>query len=690
VVGLIAASRKIIVLTGAGVSVSCGIPDFRSRDGVYARLAVDFPDLPDPQAMFDINYFRKDPRPFFKFAREIYPGQFKPSPCHRFIRSIEKHGKLLRNYTQNIDTLEQVAGIERAVQCHGSFATATCTLCKYKVQADQIKDDIFQQRIPYCPKCEVYSSSEDLSEGGQQAATSSSPPSSLISPESSSAAGIMTSHDSSVASVGRQLSSVGKSRRGIMKPDIVFFGEGLGDEFHKSVAIDKHEADLLIMIGSSLKVRPVALIPSSLSPEVPQILINREPLNHLTPDVELLGDCDGIVNQICLALGQGWEEPVHKPLKLTQTQELEPLDNSEPDIDHLLGTSICTAKQEQSGGSLDGEPQPSTSKGIEPAMTMGEEERQRRLMAALWKPRKSIASQLKENSYYFKPPSRYIFPGAEVYDRSDDEDDENDNKDSDSSSSDSSSSAGEDSDDEGSSVEVPDNSTNPHSVEDGAKPTVNSKGVDHNPAGASSNPVGASHNAPGAKSVPAGDNVKILTDRHTPGGASHNSQGATIYDSPGEASSPAAAATHNTPGATLNTPGATLNSAGAKSDVEMGDVGKCATDSLKLAGPILNSTAATLEANPVGASLNSGRGALNCAGTAVVSAGAKLSSLGNCAMNETSAKPAGSMSLPFPEISSQSEKMPPDVNSTCHSKQLISTEGTPDAKATSQQPELLK
>ena len=53
------------------------------------------------------------------------------------------------------------------------------------------------------------------------------------------------------------------------------------------------------MIGSSLKVRPVALIPSSIAPEVPQILINREPLSHLTPDVELLGDCDGIINQIC-------------------------------------------------------------------------------------------------------------------------------------------------------------------------------------------------------------------------------------------------------------------------------------------------------------------------------------------------------------------------------------------------------
>lgn len=59
------------------VSVSCGIPDFRSRDGIYARLAVDFPDLPDPQAMFDIEYFRKDPRPFFKFAKV----RFSSSSC---------------------------------------------------------------------------------------------------------------------------------------------------------------------------------------------------------------------------------------------------------------------------------------------------------------------------------------------------------------------------------------------------------------------------------------------------------------------------------------------------------------------------------------------------------------------------------------------------------------------------------
>ncbi len=56
-----------------------------------------------------------------------------------------------------------------------------------------------------------------------------------------------------------------------MKPDIVFFGEGLGDQFHKSVARDKEQVDLLVMIGSSLKVRPVALIPSSIPQTVPQV-----------------------------------------------------------------------------------------------------------------------------------------------------------------------------------------------------------------------------------------------------------------------------------------------------------------------------------------------------------------------------------------------------------------------------------
>ena len=77
IVTLIEKSSNIIILTGAGVSVSCGIPDFRSRNGIYARLSKDYPDLPDPQSMFDIHYFKRNPYPFFKFAKvsNCYPYQ---------------------------------------------------------------------------------------------------------------------------------------------------------------------------------------------------------------------------------------------------------------------------------------------------------------------------------------------------------------------------------------------------------------------------------------------------------------------------------------------------------------------------------------------------------------------------------------------------------------------------------------
>ncbi|EEZ99804.1 NAD-dependent histone deacetylase Sir2-like Protein [Tribolium castaneum] len=299
VVRLVKGAQNIIVLTGAGVSVSCGIPDFRSRDGIYVRLAIDFPDLPDPQAMFDISYFSQDPRPFFKFARDIYPGKFTPSPCHRFIKMLENYGKLLRNYTQNIDTLEKVANIEKVIECHGSFATATCTKCGHKVTADAIREIVLAQQIPLCEKCH---------------------------PGKTSVPCIEEYKENSEEIDYRQLVS-----SGIMKPDIVFFGEGLPDTFHEAMAQDKTECDLLLVIGSSLKVRPVALIPSSLPPHVPQILINREPLPHCHFDVELLGDCDVIVNHLCHLFGGVWKEGVFDDNMLEEASHLLPL--QEPSFD---------------------------------------------------------------------------------------------------------------------------------------------------------------------------------------------------------------------------------------------------------------------------------------------------------------------------------------------------------------------
>ncbi|NWZ22149.1 SIR1 deacetylase, partial [Asarcornis scutulata] len=418
-VKLLQECKKIMVLTGAGVSVSCGIPDFRSRDGIYARLAVDFPDLPDPQAMFDIEYFRKDPRPFFKFAKEIYPGQFQPSLCHKFIALMDKEGKLLRNYTQNIDTLEQVAGIQRIIQCHGSFATASCLICKYRVDCEVVRGDIFNQVVPRCPRC---------------------PP------------------DEPLA---------------IMKPDIVFFGENLPEQFHRAMKYDKNEVDLLIVIGSSLKVRPVALIPSSIPHEVPQILINREPLPHLHFDVELLGDCDVIINELCQRLGSEYTKLCYNSVKLseitekpprphkeleTHSSELPPTplniseDSSSPEQmtppDSVVVSSeqpaeckvencdpaseiqtSCTEEKLQDTQTSSENPENATSELMN-SETMKEngttngENKEKEILKKCWvnRPAKEqISKRLDGTQYLFLPPNRYIFHGAEVY--SDSEDD---------------------------------------------------------------------------------------------------------------------------------------------------------------------------------------------------------------------------------------------------------------------------
>jgi len=449
-VELIKSCSNILILTGAGVSVSCGIPDFRSKDGVYARLAQDFPDLPDPQAMFDIHYFRKDPRPFFKFAREIYPGQFKPSPCHRFIKAVEASGKLLRNYTQNIDTLEQVAGIEGVVQCHGSFATASCMMCKAKVDANVIREDIFEQKIPLCNTCPKQDIEAILKKKDGVVGLGSSNETSSKSPEKTGHEENFEKNDEADSSSKKSLSHVVNTNEtidslppespfahvSVMKPDIVFFGEGLPDHFHNSITRDKEHCDLLIVIGSSLKVRPVALIPSSLPPEVPQILINREPLPHLNFDVELLGDCDAIINQVCLMLGEAWGLPVHSdllqqhmglPSEYYKAKEATASCKS-PDVgEDSLNTN--SASEDKDSFLNSGEPSKSSETEKEESKNKIDKENEDDSDEEFDPYSKSLAEFIPKGKFLFLPPSRYIFTGAEVY--PDSSDDELDNEDED-------------------------------------------------------------------------------------------------------------------------------------------------------------------------------------------------------------------------------------------------------------------
>jgi NAD-dependent histone deacetylase SIR2 len=109
--------------TGAGISTSAGIPDFRSpKTGLYANLARF--NLPHAEAVFEISYFRENPHPFYALAQELYPGSYRPTITHSFISLLHKKGLLLKLFTQNIDCLEREAGVpdDKIIEAHGSFA----------------------------------------------------------------------------------------------------------------------------------------------------------------------------------------------------------------------------------------------------------------------------------------------------------------------------------------------------------------------------------------------------------------------------------------------------------------------------------------------------------------------------------------------------------------------------------------
>ncbi|OJJ74770.1 hypothetical protein ASPBRDRAFT_27768 [Aspergillus brasiliensis CBS 101740] len=286
-VKLLKESKNIVVLTGAGISTSLGIPDFRSKDtGLYSQLA--HLGLSDPQEVFDIHVFREDPSIFFSIAKDILPTEKKFSPTHAFIRVLQDKGKLLTNYTQNIDNIEANAGVlpENIVQCHGSFATATCVKCQYKVKGDEIFDEIKKGAIPQCDACRKRIAEDS---GIKRKRNSNG-----VHKNRKDNDGDSTDDDYEIPTPG------------VMKPDITFFGEDLPDEFGRRLLHhDRDQVDLVIVIGTSLKVAPVAEVPGVLPRTVPQIYISRTPVSHTEFDIDLLGDCDVVVSELCRRAG--WE-----------------------------------------------------------------------------------------------------------------------------------------------------------------------------------------------------------------------------------------------------------------------------------------------------------------------------------------------------------------------------------------------
>lgn len=224
--------------------------------------------------MFDISFFRNNPRPFYALARELAPGRYRPTIAHSFIKLLYDKGLLLKHFTQNIDCLERQAGVpgDQIVEAHGSFAGQHCIECKAAYPDENMKAAVDHGEVPTCLECKT----------------------------------------------------------GYVKPDIVFFGEALPSEFFTNRTLPE-AADLCIVMGTSLSVQPFASLPTFCPDGVPRVLINLDRVGGMgsrPDDVLLLGDCDAGVRKFAEAVG--WLHDLEKlweatnPDQQARTAELAP------------------------------------------------------------------------------------------------------------------------------------------------------------------------------------------------------------------------------------------------------------------------------------------------------------------------------------------------------------------------------
>jgi NAD-dependent deacetylase len=194
----IQAAKSVVALTGAGVSVPSGIPDFRTPEtGLWANV--------DPIEVAHIDVFERDPARFWSYYRPRFHAlaDKRPNEAHDALAEIERRGLLAGLITQNVDRLHRVAGSENVVEVHGSIETSSCRRCPSSYGIDEVNDLFDGAGVAICGAC-----------GGP------------------------------------------------VKPDVVLFGEMLPEAAMARATQLAEEADLMLCVGSSLAVYPVAGLPS--------------------------------------------------------------------------------------------------------------------------------------------------------------------------------------------------------------------------------------------------------------------------------------------------------------------------------------------------------------------------------------------------------------------------------------------
>ena len=212
-------SKQICFFGGAGVSTESGIPDFRSKDGLYNNVDEEFSKY-DPEYLLSHACLYNHPKMFYSFYRKKLDIRgIEPNKAHYKLAELEEKGKISGIVTQNVDGLHQKAGSKKVYELHGSFLRVYCAGCKKEYPNDYLFTNT--DSIVKCPVC-----------------------------------------------------------RHLIRPDVVLYDEMLPTKAINGGAKAIYNADCLIIAGTSLKVEPAAsMVKGYFGKYI--VIINRDPLGDI-------------------------------------------------------------------------------------------------------------------------------------------------------------------------------------------------------------------------------------------------------------------------------------------------------------------------------------------------------------------------------------------------------------------------